>query len=158
NALLHAAGELMRPRREKAAQPDELQKLERVAPRRGVVLLEDLHGKQDVVEHVAPGHQTRRLKHEAVIAHRSGDLAARDRNRARGFRNQSADDTQQRGFAASARPQKGNKLALFELKAGIIQRHYGLERRPADLLELKDLADLLDDPERHGARYPPARN
>src|SRR5262249_7727019 len=80
---------------------------------------------------------------------RLGDFAARDDDGARRLRDQPADDAQQRRLAASARPQQRDELAFFEFKACIIQGNDRLERRPADLLELKDFAHILDDPERH---------
>ena len=149
DALLHSPGELMRPRREKAAQPHQLQKLVGVAARRGIVLPQDLHRKQHIVEHIAPRHQARRLEHEAVVAHRLGDLAAGDCDRAGGLRDQPADDAQQRGFAATAWPQKRDELAFLELERGVVQGDDGLKRGPADLVELEHLAHVLDDPERH---------
>ena len=110
DALLHSARELVRPRRQEARQPHQIEQLERVPARGGVVLSEDLHGEQDVVEHVAPRHQARRLEHEAVVAHRPGDLAPADGDRPARLRDQPADDAQQRRLAASARPEQRDEL------------------------------------------------
>ena len=42
-----------------------------------------------------------------------------------------------------------DEVALSELETGVIQRHDRLERRRAELLDLKDLAHILDRPECH---------
>src|ERR1700730_2684877 len=56
---------------------------------------------------------------------------------------------QQRRLAASTRSQERNELALLELEARVIQGDDRLEGAPADFLELKHLAHVLDHPERH---------
>src|SRR5262249_57441385 len=45
--------------------------------------------------------------------------------------------------------EEGSEVGVVELESGVIQGHDRLERRPADLLDLKDLAHVLDHPERH---------
>src|SRR5258708_8413931 len=67
----------------------------------------------------------------------------------RRFCNQPADDAQQRRLAASARSQERNELALLEPEARVIQGDDRLEGAPADFLELKHLAHVVDHPERH---------
>src|SRR5262249_3322646 len=142
-------GEVLGPRREEAGAPHQLEQLMRVAARGGVVLAQDLHGEQHVVEHVAPRHQARRLKHEAVVAHRPGDLAPADGDRPARLRDQSAHDAQQRRLAASARSEQRHELAGVELEAGVAERHHGLERGRAELLDRKDFAHVFQRAKRH---------
>src|SRR5262249_52981580 len=105
--------------------------------------------EEDIVAHVAPRHQARRLKHEAVVAHRPGDLAPADGHRPARLRDKPADDAQQRRLAAAARSEQRHELAGVELEAGVVERHHRLERGRAELLDLKDLAHVLDRAERH---------
>ena len=149
DALLHAAGELMRPGVVEGRKTDQRQELAGARPRRLVVAPEDLHREQHIVDHRAPRHQARRLKHEAVVAERTGDLTPADGHRARGLGDQPGDDAQQRGLAAAGRPEQRNQLTALEAEARIVERDDRLRRARAELADRKHLAHVFDCSERH---------
>ncbi len=67
NALLHAAGKFARIALFEAAEPDELDQLERALARFALVEAKDFSRQQHVVEHGAPLQQHGLLKHDADV-------------------------------------------------------------------------------------------
>ena len=68
----------MWPRSGETAETDQRQKLQGARFRGRVFPVQDLHGKEHIVEDVAPGHEVGRLEDKAEIALGSGDLLAAD--------------------------------------------------------------------------------
>src|SRR5580700_10047283 len=96
------------------------------------------HAEADVFQDGVPGKQRVLLEHEGdVLRHRPAHRLAGDFDSAAGWRHQAADDVEQRGLAAAARPDQAEQFA-----AGDVERRVG---KRADMLRLARLAELVRD-------------
>ena len=78
----------------------------------GPRLAPQLHGEQHVFQHRSPGHQVRLLKRHTEIIVRLGDLDAVDLHGATAGADETPDDFQEGGLAATAGPQKADQGPL----------------------------------------------
>src|SRR5579883_537793 len=129
-------------------EADELEQLERASARSLVAAAEDLHRKEHVAEHAAPGQQGRALEDEAEILLRPHDLAAAHLDSAAARARHAGDDAQQRGLAAAARAEKRHQLAAAQIVRDLLERDDLAGAGGAG----EDLADVGEPPERCGRR------
>ena len=107
------------------------------------------HAEIDVLEHRVPGKQRVLLEHEGdVVRHRPAHGLAGDVHCAGGRRHQAADDVEQRGLAAAARPDQAEQLAARDVERGVAER----EDRAGGALLAELVGDVLD-PDRDLARH-----
>src|SRR4051812_25230233 len=148
NALLHAAGKLVRACAVEAFEPNHAQQLERACARAGIAAAEDFHREKHVVQDVAPRHQVRRLEHEAEVGMRSVDLLAADAHRSAALGNQPRNDAKERGLAAPARTEQRDQLALLEFQRRVVDGHDRLAAA-AEAAALEDPANVAKLAEAH---------
>ena len=103
DALLHAAGQLMRAAVERIREADELEVARRGVPQLAAAHALHLQAEHHVLQRRQPRQQLGELKHHAAIVAAAPHLAAvhRDLARRRGF--EPHGDAQRRGLAAAAR-------------------------------------------------------
>ena len=137
DALLHAAGELLRHRCVPVAEADQFERLGGATQPFAAVDIGHFERPGDVLDHVAVRQQpevledhrdfaTAQLAQRGVI-HR-GDFAAADPNLARGRLNQSVDAAHQRRFAAAREAHDDEDLAAPDIEAHVGQRNHSARR------------------------------
>ena len=123
DALLHAAGNLVRIVRGKAVELDELHEAfgARLAFRRRK--FRDLQAEGDVLRHREPRKQVELLEHHGARRRRLLHALARHEHGALGRGLEAMQDAQQRGLAAPARADDGDELAGADFEANVAQHH-----------------------------------
>ena len=107
------------------------------------------HAEIDVLDHRVPGKQRVLLEHEGdVVRHRPAHRLAGDFHGAGGRRHQAADDVEQGGLAAAARPDQTEQLAARDVERGVAQREH-----VAGVAFLAELMGDVLDPDRDFARH-----
>src|SRR5437899_470507 len=139
-ALLHAAGELLRPVIPKAGQADPMDESigDLAAVRLGYPAL--AQAERDVFAHRQPREQRVRLKHHAAIGAGSRDLVPVQDDAAAGRPVKPGDDPQQRGFSATRRAEDGDEVVVADAEVGRLQR----ARRRIALARRENAGDLID--------------
>src|SRR5712692_2201574 len=141
DALLHAAGELVRMRLRECAEADERQDLIGAAESLGPRALVQLEPELDVRADRTPRKQRGLLEHEAdvlralrLLRGTTADLDASDRRL-----DEAADDPEERGLAAAARTDERDELVLADRERDLADRF------DRGVLRLERLRDAVDD-------------
>ena len=157
DALLHAAGELVRIVVREIAEPDELDEM----PRDLVPLLDrdavELQRELDVADHRAPRQQAEVLEHHAGVLARLRHRRSFDGDATFVRRDQSGGEPQQRGLAAAARAEQRNELTPADRRVDAVERHHevGLLGLPKPHAHGEELAHAVIDDHGRGRRAAP---
>ncbi len=121
HALAHAAGQHLGIGVFETRQPELLEIFARLALGLGAIDAARLEPEQHIAEHGAPGKQQVLLHHVADAAAQAVDLLAEILHRAGVRLDQAGDDVEDRGFAATARPDDADKIAGVDVKGQIFE-------------------------------------
>jgi hypothetical protein len=124
NALLHSAGKLFGQTFLEAFQAHQLNEF----PGFGLAFIfrraTNIEPKGHIGQDISPRHQSEVLKHHRALRPRSGDRSAIDRNLSLIIRDQTRNDTQQRGLAAAAWTDDGDKFVVTHFEVNVTQREH----------------------------------
>ena len=152
DALLHAARQLVRVRLLEPGEADRVEQPGDLGVRQRLLLgaAAPVQAAQepDVVGHGLPRHERRRLGHEPVLLAGAGGVGAAAGHQHGAARRalQAADDAQQGGLAAAARPQQADELAGADVEVHTGQRS---DRPAAAGEQLVDVAQRHQRVDRH---------
>ena len=140
DALLHAAGQLVREMALEAGEPDHLdQRLRDLAPRLARHALE-LEAELDVVLHGAPGQQPELLEHHRAVGAGPGDRLAVHADVAGVRLDQPEQDIEEGALAAAGGADDRQELALADVDVEVLQRaHRPAVRRPEREIDVATL-------------------
>src|SRR5450631_1651948 len=120
-ALLHAAGHLIGERGFEAAEADQLDELRHLALDLRLRRAGHAQAIGDVVEYGLPRKQAEMLEHHGDAGDRLFDALVADPDFAGIVRQQAVDAAQQRGLAATGRPDYGDDLAFGHVEIDIAE-------------------------------------
>ena len=126
DALLHAAGDLVRIPVLGVRQPDEIQRI--VGAPFQVVLEDAFDGQIDISKAGQPGQQRVVLEHHAAVGPGAVDVLAGEQHRARGRLEQARDQVEQRALAAARVADQRDELALADGEVDARENLRGTER------------------------------
>src|SRR4051794_28366007 len=148
-ALLHAAGQLLRPVVLETGEANALDKTVDDAAALGFAHAALAQAEGDVLTHRQPREQGVGLKHHAAICARARHLASVKHDAAGGRPVEACDDAQQRGFSAAGGTENGDEVVVADVEQGRLQR---VGRRIA-VARGKGAGDLVDPQRRHASLH-----
>src|SRR5262249_49942976 len=139
DALLHAAGQLMRVPLAGVPEADEVEQLPDPRAAHAALVLADPEAELDILLRRHVREEAVRLEHHAHIAavgRKARDVLAVDDDRAGVGAVEAGDEPERRRLPASGRPEQRQELSLLERDVDAVQRDDRPER-PPQLLELE---------------------
>jgi hypothetical protein len=127
DALLHAAGKLMRPPPLRTREPDQIEialcRLAQLAAAHAF----HFQAEHDVLQGIQPGQQFRMLEHHAAIVSAARHLAAVDGDAAGVGALKPHGDAQGRGLAAAGGADEGDDFAILDGEIHARERLHGMD-------------------------------